>query len=112
MSLVHLFVMSDRMCKYRSELHLLSTCSEKTKNILVRYLEKDFIAAICDAVWSTLSGAVPLSKKQKKDIKFHQDILRKICDASKTISQKRKLLQQPSASKAVREILMLVKNKF
>ena len=104
--------MSERVRKYRCELHLLSSCSDKTKNLLIQHLQKDFIAAICDVLWTTLSGVVPLTKKQKAKIKPHQDILRKVCDAGKTIAQKRKLLRKPIAGKALREVLNTVKSRF
>ena len=48
-------IMSKRMLKYKSELKLLATCLPSTARLLFNRAPKDFIRAIVDVTWTSLS---------------------------------------------------------
>ena len=52
------------MSKFKSELKLLATCQPTTALILFERAPQEFIRAIIDAVWTTLTGKLNLSQKR------------------------------------------------
>ena len=57
--------MSKRMNKFKSELKLLATCQPVTARILFKQAPKEFIRAIVDATWTTLTGKLNLFSFQQ-----------------------------------------------
>ena len=52
------------MSKFKSELKLLATCHPTAARILFERAPQEFIRAIIDAVWTTLTGKLNLSQKR------------------------------------------------
>ena len=101
--------MSERMKKYKSELQLLTkNCSPHTKQILFKYGNNDFIRAIVDAVWTTLEGKVPLSRKQLENIRKSQLVLRKIASKNSNIKKRRRLLCTQQGGNAIVDLMSTI----
>ena len=60
------------MNKFKSELKLLATCQPVTARILFKQAPKEFIRAIVDATWTTLTGKLNLSAQDKDEIKMER----------------------------------------
>lgn len=100
------------MKKYRAELKLLADCSPSTKKVLFKYADKDFIQAIVDAVWTTLAGKVPLSRKQLEKIRSTQGVLRKLASKRGSIKERRKLLCTQKGGNALTELISTIQTHF
>ena len=57
------------MSKFKSELKVLATCQPSTARILFERAPQEFIRAIIDAAWTTLTGKLNLSQKDIDDIR-------------------------------------------
>ena len=66
---VKTLIMSKRMLKYKSELKLLATCLPSTARLLFNRAPKDFIRAIVDVTWTSLSGKINFTPDQLKQVK-------------------------------------------
>ena len=104
--------MSSRMQKYRNELKLLCNCSADTRKLLFNKGSREFIKALVDAIWSTLDGRVPLSKKNKDLIRARQAILRKIVAKKTWIKKRRQLLASQSGGNAAVDLMHIIKAYF
>lgn len=104
--------MSKRMKKYSQELKLLCNCSADTRKLLFSKGSCEFIKALVDAIWSTLDGRVPLSKKNKDLIRAKQAILRKIVAKKTTIKKRRQLLASQRGGNAAVDLMHIIKAYF
>ena len=104
--------MSKRMKKYSQELKLLFNCSADTRKLLFSKGSCEFIKALVDAIWSTLDGRVPLSKKNKDLIRAKQAILRKIVAKKTTIKKRRQLLASQRGGNAAEDLMHIIKVYF
>lgn len=104
--------MSSRIKKYRNELCLLGSCEEKTRKILFKHHDGEFIRALVDAIWTTLEEKVPLSLKKYNSIKESEPLLRRICDKNKTVNQKRRVLCTSQGGKAAANLIRTIKEHF
>lgn len=100
------------MKKYVPELKLIATCKPSTKKILFKHGDSEFISAIVDAIWTTLAGKVPLSKKQKSKIRSVQDILRRIAAERRSVNQRRRLLSSQRGGNAITDLITIIKDRF
>ena len=104
--------MSVRMKKYVPELKFISVCKPSTRKILFKHGDSQFISAIVDAIWTTLAGKVPLTKKQKSKIQDVQGILRRIVTERRTVKQRRRLLASQRGGNAVTDLISIIKDRF
>ena len=100
------------MNKYKSELELLATCQPTIAHILFERAPREFIRAIVDATWTTLTGKLNLSQKDLYDIRAVQPALRRIASRGQTLDERRTLLATPSGTKAVRTLFRVLKQYF
>ena len=100
--------MSKRMNKFKSELKLLATCQPVTARILFKQAPKEFIRAIVDATWTTLTGKLNLSAQDKDEIRSVQPALRRIASRGQTLDERRQLLSTPSGIKAIRKLFSVL----
>ena len=66
------------MNKFQSELQLLATCQPVTARIIFKQAPKEFICAIVDAKWTTLTGKLNLSAQDKNEVRSVQPALQRI----------------------------------
>lgn len=100
------------MKKYRTELKLIADCAPNTRKILFKHGDKQFIQAIVDAVWTTLAGKVPLSKKQLEKIRRVQPTLRRLAAKKRTVKQRRRLLCTQRGGNAFHDLINIVQQHF
>ena len=104
--------MSKLMNKYKNELNFLTTSRPNTARLLFKHLPEDFIFAIVDAVWTTLSGKVPLKPEEVARVKSVQSTLRKIASRGQTVSERRIVLTSWRGVKAVKTLFNALKEHF
>ena len=80
------------MNKYKNELNFLTTSRPITARLLFKHLPEDFIFAIVDAVWTTLSGKLSLKTEEVARVKSVQPTLRRIASRGQTVNEKRTVL--------------------
>ena len=100
------------MSKFKSELKLLATCQPTTARILFERAPQEFIRAIIDAAWTTLTGKLNLSQKDIDEIRRVQPALRRIVSRGQTLDDRRTLLARPSGIKAVRVLFRVLQSHF
>ena len=100
------------MIKLKSELKLLATCQPSTARILLERAPNEFIHAIVDAAWTTLTGKLNLSEKDLYDIRAVQPALRRIASRGQALDDRRTLLAAPSGVKAVRVLFSVLLKHF
>ena len=108
----HSVKMSKRMSKFKSELKVLATCQPSTARILFERAPQEFIRAIIDAAWTTLTGKLNLSQKDIDDIRAVQPALRRIASRGQTLDDRRTLLTTPSGIKAVGVLFRVLQSHF
>ena len=68
--------MSKRVSKFKSGPKLLATCQPTTAHIPFERKPQEFMRAIIDAAWTTLTDKFNLSQKDSDDIRrVHYDAL-------------------------------------
>ena len=100
------------MSKLKSELKLLATCQPTTARILFERAPQEFIRAIIDAAWTTLTGKLNLSQKDIDEIRRVQPALRRIASRGQTLDVCRTLLARSSGIKAVRVLFTVLQSHF
>ena len=108
----HSVKMSKRMSKFKSELKLLATCQPTTARILFEQAPQEFIRAIIDAAWTTLTGKLNLSEKDLHNIRAVQPAFRRIALRGQSLDDRRALLAIPSGIKAVRMLFSVLPKHF
>ena len=106
------FTMSKRMNKFKSELKLLATCHPSTARLLFKQAPQEFIRAIVDATWSTLSGKLDLSPSQIDEIRSVQPTLRRIASRGQTFDERRRALSSRRGTKAVQKLFSVIQTQF
>ena len=106
----HSVKMSKRMSKFKSELKVLATYQPSTARILFERAPQEFIRAIIDAAWTTLTVKLKLTQKDIDDIRAVQPALRRIASRGQTLDDRRTLLATPSGIKAVRVYCKVISN--
>ena len=106
------FTMSKRMNKFKSEFKLLATCHPSTARLLFKQAPQEFIRAIVDATWSTLSGKLDLSPSEIDEIRFVQPALRRIASRGQTFDERRRVLSSRSGTKAVQKLFSVIQTQF
>ena len=91
--------MSKRMVKFRSELKLLATCHPSTARLLFKQAPQEFIRAIVDATWSTLSGKLDLSPSELAEVRYVQPT-------------RRRVLSSRSGTQAVQKLFSVIQAQF
>ena len=108
----HSLMMSKRMIKFKSELKLLATCHPSTARLLFKQAPQEFIRAIVDATWSTLSGKLDLSPSEIDEIRSVQPALRRIASRGQTFDERRRALSSRSGTKAVQKLFSVIQTQF
>ena len=75
-------------------LRVLKQATPKLRRAIVENSTSDLILALCEIIHNVLSGTVKLTSAERKSLKRHQALLRKIADKSIPIKKKRALLVQ------------------
>ena len=104
--------MSKRMIKFKSELKLLATCHPSTARLLFNEAPQEFIRAIVDATWSTLSGKLDLSPSELAEIRSVQPTLRRIASRGQTFDERRRVLSSRRGTKAVQKLFSVIQTHF
>lgn len=105
-------MMSKRMLKYKSELKLLATCLPSTARLLFKQAPNEFIRAIIDATWTTLSGKLNLTPHDLDQVKSVQPALRRIATRGQTFDKRRRVLSTSSGIKAIQKLMSIVQAHF
>ena len=100
------------MSKFKSELKVLATCQPTIAHILFERAPQEFIRAIIDAAWTTLTGKLKLTQRDIDDIRAVQPALRRIAPRGQTLDDRRTLLVTPSGIKAVRVLFRVLQSHF
>ena len=109
---VKALIMSKRMIKYKSELKLLATCLPSTARLLFNRAPKDFIRAIVDVTWTSLSGKINFTPDQLKQVRSVQPALRRIASRGQTLDKRRRVLTTSSGTKAIQKLMSIVQVHF
>ena len=104
--------MSKRMNKYKRELNLLATCQPSTARLLFQQAPREFIRAIVDATWTTLSGKLNLSPHELDKVRSVQSTLRRIASRGQTLDERRRVLSTRSGTQAVRKLFSVLQTHF
>ena len=86
--------MSNLLKRNVPYLHLLHRGSPEQKDYLLASATPEQLHALCEVCYNVARGGVPISKREKADIKQHLDILQDLADASTPFRQKKQLLAQ------------------
>ena len=87
-----------------------STCERKI--FIFERAPQEFIRAIIDAAWTTLTGKLKLTQRDIDDIRAVQPALRRIASRGQTLDDRRTLLARPSGIKAVRVLFRVLQSHF
>lgn len=105
--------MSKRMNKYKSELNLLATCQPSTARLLFQQAPREFIRAIVDATWTTLSGKLNLSPHELDKVRsVHTTTPRRVASRGQTLDERRRVLSTRSGTQAVRKLFSVLQTHF
>lgn len=86
--------MSRTVIKNSELLRALSKLGPKERHALLKTIGNNQIHCICECIFNTLKGRVPLNGHQKKRLARHKHILRRLVTPGEPLSKKRKLLIQ------------------
>ena len=100
------------MLKYKSELKLLATCLPSTARLLFNRAPKDFIRAIVDVTWTSLSGKINFTPDQLKQVRSVQPALRRIASRGQTLDKRRRVLATSNGTKAIQKLMSIVQVHF
>lgn len=75
-------------------LRALLKLGNKERAALLKTVGDKEIHCVCECIYNTLKGKVPLTAPQKTQLSRHKSILRRIVKPKESISKKRKLLVQ------------------
>ena len=90
----HSFIMSARIKKCFPKLKKLRDSSAQSRNFIIQSADRQLLKSICEIVLNVLKGNVKLDDKQRKQLKLHRDLLRKLVDKKVNLPKKRKILLQ------------------
>lgn len=79
-------------------LRALAKLGGKERVALLKAVDDKKIHCVCECVYNTLKGKVPLSASQRTRLSRHKKTLRRIVKPKESISKKRKLLVQKGGS--------------
>ena len=108
----HSVKISRCMTEFKRELYLLATCQRTTARIIFERAPQEFIRAINDAAWTTLTGNLKLSQKDIDDIQSIEPALRHIASRGQTLDNHRILLTTPSGFKDVKVLFSVLQSHF
>ena len=90
--------MSLNLAKCENELKLLTTKNLKTRRKFLKSARKCLIKAVSEISLNCLLGNIDMKECQRKKLKAHHKILRKLATKSKSFNKKRKILIQEGGS--------------
>ena len=109
----------NKLRKNINELKILSCCSKKLKDNLIKKGNRELIKTIEECVINTLNGNIKLTKKEKEKLLKFKYSLRNLIKEKKLKEKKKILIQKggflhillPSAITLISEILKSVNKK-
>lgn len=75
-------------------LRALSNLGDKERIALLECLDDKQVHCICECIYNTLQGNVPLSKYQKRQLSYHKTVLRNLVEPDEPIKKKKRILVQ------------------
>ncbi|KAF5276366.1 hypothetical protein FQA39_LY18593 [Lamprigera yunnana] len=87
-------MMANTVIKNADLLKALSKLGVKERLALLKCLDEKQIHCICECVYNTLKGEVPLSIEQKHRLSRHKTILRRLVKPGEVIKKKKQILLQ------------------
>lgn len=89
--------MSKRVIAHKHLLKALHTLQPKFRIALLKACKDEEINCICECVFNTLNGKLPLKDCEKTKLKKHKTILRKLISKGRSKPRKRIIIQQGGA---------------
>ena len=86
--------MSLRMQRNLGLLELLFKSTPSVRRVIVGKATPDFINALCEIALNVLSGNIPLTDKQYKQLKRRKAIIRLVADKKVKLLKKKKSINQ------------------
>lgn len=90
--------MHPTLIKNSELLRALTKLGIKERVALLKIVGDKEIHCLCECIYNTLKGKVPLTQTQKKGLSRHKVTLRRIVKPKESIHKKRKLLVQKGGS--------------
>lgn len=90
--------MKSKLLSHRTFLKKLQKLSKRDKKKTLELADKSEVNCLCECVTNLLAGNIPLSAKQKKCLKKHKHLIRKVGDKKRSIVNKKRLLVQSGGS--------------
>ena len=100
------------MIKYKRDLKALARCSSEEARRIVQNGDDDFILAVVDAVWTTLSGKLNLIPEQISKIRSIQSVLRRFADRGQTVEERRRRLLTQNGIHAIQSVFEILQTHF
>lgn len=86
--------MSSRMQRNLALLELLYKSTPSMRRVIVGKASSDFINALCEIALNVLSGNIPLTDKQYKQLKKRKAVIRLVADKKVRLLKKKKSINQ------------------
>lgn len=86
--------MSQALVKNASTLKFLADAKPHQRKAVLKTADKELIHCICECVYNTIQGKVPLTINQKNRLCRHKKDLRIIAQKTGSLQKKKKLLVQ------------------
>ena len=101
--------MISRVRQFKPELLAIQRCSSSTRKLLLKKGCKEFIMAILDLIYGTLKGKVKLNDDQFNAVKRIEPTLRSIFDRNKSFQATKRKICSEKGTKALVELISVVK---
>lgn len=86
--------MSQTVVRNASTLKFLASAKPQLRKAILKSADKELIQCICECIYNTIQGKVPLTINQKKKLCHHKKDLRIIAQRGGSLQKKKKLLLQ------------------
>src|SRR5579859_147798 len=84
----------NRVVANEAFLRFLHNSNTKQRKQLCKIANKDQILSVCECAFNILQKNIPLSDKQKLQLRRHKSAVYKLADKSVSLSDKKKTLEQ------------------
>lgn len=82
------------MASTERHLRFIDLCPPSLRKDLLKRLPAPAVKAVCECALNTLKGNVPLTPHQKKKLRAHKQLLRRLADRRVSLFKKKKILVQ------------------
>ena len=104
--------MSERMIKYKRDLQLLASSRPSRARLIIQRGDDEFVRAINDAVWTTLTGVVPISATERDRIRNVQRVLRRFVRPGLSLDQRRRVILTRQGVLALQTVFGILQSHF